>query len=77
LYNPNTKGRVHVKGWHIITATVEIDGQPRNLIAHVMETSDGNFHYDLSKNKSDGARFKRNDANTAIIDSRYGKEDNP
>lgn len=72
-----TKGRNHIKAWHAISAAVEIDGQPRDVIAHVMETADGNFHYDLSRDMGDGARFMRTGAATSITASRYGLEDDP
>lgn len=72
-----TKGRDHIKAWHSFAATVVLDGKPRDLVAHVMETRDGHFHYDLSRDMSDGARFMLREAETAITGSRYGLEDNP
>lgn len=75
--SPETKGRQNIKAWHAISAAVIVDGKPRDVIAHVMETTDGNFHYDLSRDMSDGARFMREGADTSITDSRYGVEDSP
>ena len=75
--SPETKGRSHIKAWHAISATVMMDGMPRDLVAHVMETKDGNLHYDLSRDMSDGARFLREGADTSITAGRYGLEDNP
>ena len=74
---PEAKGRKHIKAWHSISARVVLDGQPRDVVAHVMETADGNFHYDLSRDMSDGARFMRFGADTSITGDRYGLEDNP
>ena len=72
-----TKGREHIKAWHVFGARVMLDGRPRDLVAHVMETRDGNLHYDLSRDMSDGARFMRDGAETSIAANRYGLEDNP
>lgn len=72
-----TKGRSQIKAWHTISATVSIDGKPRDLVAHAMETHDRNFHYDLSRDMGDGAKFMRLTAGTSITASRYGLEDNP
>lgn len=55
--SPDTKERQHVKAWPSISAAVVIDGKPRDLVAQVMEKAGGNFHYDLSRHMSDGARF--------------------
>jgi hypothetical protein len=75
--SPETKGRSHIKAWHAISATVMLDDMPRDLVAHVMETQDENFQYDLSRDMSDGARFLREGADTSITAGRYGLEDNP
>lgn len=75
--SPETKGRSHIKAWHAISATVMLDDMPCDLVAHVMETQDENFQYDLSRDMSDGARFLREGADTSITAGRYGLEDNP
>lgn len=54
-----------------------LEGKPRDVVAHVMETADGTFYYDLFKDIGDGARFMREGAETSITDNRYGLEDNP
>ncbi|MFZ0100203.1 MAG: hypothetical protein WAK98_17075 [Gemmobacter sp.] len=72
---PDAKGNADVVAWHTIAATVTLDGQPRAVIVKVKEARDGKFHYDLSRDMSDGARHLRasglGQANAA------GLEDNP
>lgn len=60
-----------------MAATVMLNGKPRDLVAHVMETHDGLFHYDLSRDRSDGTRLMLGGADAAIMDNCYGLEDNP
>lgn len=74
---PDTKGQGHIRQWHSIAATVQLDGSPRDVIVKVFETVDGSFHYDLSRDTADGARFLRSSTDTAITGARYGLEDNP
>jgi|GEM_PF-310513 len=71
----DTKGNPDVAAWHTISATVILDGSPRDIVVKVKETREGNFHYDLSRDVSDGARHmvtSGRDVATAI-----GLEDNP
>lgn len=71
----DTKGNRDVKAWHTISATVMLDGKPRDVVVKIKETADGSFHYDLSRDMSDGARqmvASGRDGDTAI-----GLEDNP
>lgn len=46
-----------IKAVHKFGATVELDGRPRDVIATVREGTDGKYHYSLSRDMSDGARF--------------------
>lgn len=48
-------------------------GKPRDFVAKVAEANDGTFHYDLSRDVGDGARFSR----TSISSDAYGLEDDP
>lgn len=72
---PDTNGSPDIAAWHTISATVTLEGLPRDVVVKVKETSDGAFHYDLSRDMSDGARHYRTSGrdDTAAI----GLEDNP
>ncbi|RWR10443.1 LPD3 domain-containing protein [Paenirhodobacter populi] len=83
---PDTKGRSHIKRWHTFAARVNLAGAPRHVVVKVAETSDGKYHYDLSRDAGDGALFYRNGdqakmagrgSETAIGSEPYGFEDNP
>lgn len=69
----DAQGRPNVAAVHTFAATVMLDGQPRDVVAKVIEAADGSFHYDLSRDVRDGARFRR----TSIGSEAYGLEDNP
>jgi N12 class adenine-specific DNA methylase len=71
----DNKGNTDVAAWHTISATVVLDGQPRDIVAKVKETRDGKFHYDLSRDMSDGARHMR--ASGRDVAAAIGLEDNP
>ena len=62
-----TKGRSHNNAGHTMSATVMLDDMPRDLVAHVMETQDRNFQYNLSRDMSDGAHFSRFDGGAAAV----------
>lgn len=59
---PDNRSRSGIKAIHKFGATVMLDGHPRDVVATIRETVNGTFHYDLSKDGSDGARFLPADA---------------
>lgn len=68
-------GNQGIKAWHTISATVVLEGKPRDVVGKVKETRDGAFHYDLSRDLSDGARHLR--ASGRGDEATIGLEDNP
>lgn len=52
--------RNNVRAVHKIGGRVMLDGKPRDVVLTVRELTDGTFHYDLSRDVSDGARFQQN-----------------
>lgn len=71
----DAKGNADVLAWHTIAATVMLEGAPRDVVVKVKETRDGKFHYDLSRDVSDGARHMR--ASGRVGTDAIGLEDNP
>jgi hypothetical protein len=55
---PDRSGRPDIKAVHKIAARVLLAGRAKDVIATVRETKDGTFHYDLSRDMSDGAHFQ-------------------
>ncbi|WP_143025622.1 hypothetical protein [Paracoccus isoporae] len=51
---PDRKGRDQIKAVHTFAATIMLDGRRLALLAHVRETTDGRFHYDLGVEGSEG-----------------------
>ena len=72
---PDSKGNTDIAAWHTITATVSLAGKPHYVVAKIKETRDGKFHYDLSKDMSDGANLLRDSGRT--ISDAIGLDDNP
>jgi hypothetical protein len=60
---PDKAGRKQVKAARKV-------GASRDLVAHVMQTKDGNLHGDLSRDERDGARFTPEGDVTLITASR-------
>lgn len=54
---PDRRGRPQIKAIHKVSARVMLNGAPKDVIATIRETNEGNFHYDLGRDMSDGARF--------------------
>lgn len=48
-----------VKAYHKVAARVELDGRLKDVIVTVREMHNGKFHYDLSRDNSEGALFQR------------------
>ena len=61
--------------WHTFAARVLLDGAEKDVIVKVTKTAQGQFHYNISRDMGDGARFMR----TSVADRSqdYGLEDNP
>ena len=53
------QARDNVRAIHKIAGRVVLGGQSRDVVVTVREMRDGTFHYDLSRDMSDGARFQR------------------
>ena len=60
---PDNRGRPDIKAVHKFSATIMLDGKPRDLIVTVREDALGKYHYDLSRDVGDGARFMRDGGN--------------
>ncbi|MDB6179011.1 PLxRFG domain-containing protein [Paracoccus sp. Z330] len=48
-----------VKAYHKIAARVELGGRLKDVIVTIREMNNGTFHYDLSRDNSEGALFQR------------------
>ncbi|WP_245155676.1 hypothetical protein [Paracoccus ravus] len=57
---PDIMARSNVQSVHRIAARVMLNGQPKDVVATIRQMTDGTFHYDLSKDTGDGAKFSRN-----------------
>jgi len=55
---PDRSGRPDIKAVHKMGARVILDGKVKDVVATIRETRDGTFHYDISKDMSDGALFQ-------------------
>ncbi|WP_269845389.1 hypothetical protein [Haematobacter missouriensis] len=72
----DTKGREKlVEAWHTFAARVLLDGAEKDVIVKVRKTAQGRFHYDISKDWGDGAKFSRTSATDRS--QSYGLEDTP
>lgn len=71
----DTRGNPGVKAWHTISASVVLAGKPCDVVVKIKETANGSFHYDLSRDMSDGARQMV--ASGRGSDTAIGLEDNP
>jgi len=72
---PNMKNRGGVKAVHKFSASVTLAGEAKDVIATIREMDNGTYHYDLSRDMADGARFRRT---SGLADAKaYGLEDNP
>ncbi|TNE66850.1 MAG: PLxRFG domain-containing protein [Rhodobacteraceae bacterium] len=47
------------KAYHKIAARVLLDGVEKDVIATIRESHDGHFHYDLSRDITEGSKFSR------------------
>ncbi|MDB6454269.1 PLxRFG domain-containing protein [Falsirhodobacter sp. 20TX0035] len=56
---PDARGRHTIKAVHSFSARVSLEGQPKDVVVQVRETENGTFHYNLSRDMGDGAKFLR------------------
>ena len=73
--DPDTKSNSYLVACHTISATVMREGTPRDVVVKIKETRDGQFHHDLSRYLSDGARHAV--ASGRTVSDAIGLEDNP
>lgn len=52
----------------LLQANVEVTGRPRDVIATARNGTDGKYHYSLSRDMSDGARFMRSEERATTVD---------
>lgn len=64
---PDRLGRPDIKAVHKFGATIILEGKPRDLIVTVREDTKGKYHYDLSRDMSDGARFMHDGGNAVRV----------
>lgn len=55
---PEGKNRDHIKAYHYLSATIQIDGRNTPLIVTIREVADGRMFYDLSHDNGVGARTR-------------------
>lgn len=47
-----------IKAMHVLAGRIMLDGSAKDVVVTVRETTQGNFHYDLSRDMSGGAQFR-------------------